>query len=155
MSGDRDVGRPAQVAVGRAGNRRVSVPRGDQDRPSRRAQGLQHETRRLAGDMVLLKKIAATGNQIRLGRFGSLDDPLKRRPEVLPASLCADAIEALARERSIEMQVSEMEQAKGHKSPVTTRIVPAATASASAKAAPIIKVGLSLFRISRRRDYTA
>ena len=78
--------------------------------------------------MVLLKKIAAAGNQIRLGLLGSLDDPLKRRPEVLPASLCADAIEALARERSIEMQVSEMEQAKGHKSPVTTRIVPGATA---------------------------
>ena len=78
--------------------------------------------------MVLLKKIAAAGNQIRLGLLGSLDDPLKRRPEVLAASLCAGAIEALARERSIEMQVSEMEQAKGHKSPVTTRIVPGAIA---------------------------
>src|SRR5207244_9715298 len=37
---------------------------------------------------------------------------------------------------------------KGHKSPVTTRILPGAMAYASAKAAPIIKVGLNLFRIS-------
>ena len=78
--------------------------------------------------MVLLKKITGASNQICLGRPGSLDDALQRRAKVLAASLGADAMEALAREGSIEMQVSEMEQAKGHKSPVTTRIVPGATA---------------------------
>ena len=78
--------------------------------------------------MILLKKVAGAGNQVRLGLVGSFDDPLKRGPQVLAASLCTGAVEALAREGSIEMQVSEMEQAKGHKSPVTTRIVPGATA---------------------------
>jgi len=78
--------------------------------------------------MVLLKQVAGAGNQVRLGLSGSFDDPLERQPQVLAASLCADAVEALAREGTIEMQVSEMEQAKGHKSPVTTRIVPGAMA---------------------------
>jgi hypothetical protein len=53
------------------------------------------------------------------------------------------------------MQVGEMKKAKGHKSPVTTRIVPGAMAYASAKSAPIIERGLNLFRISRHRDSSA
>ncbi len=104
------------------------MPRGDQDRPSGRAQRLQYEAGRFAGDMVLLKKVAGAGNQIRLSLSGSFDNPLERDPQILAASLCANAVEALAREGSIEVQVSEMEQAKGHKSPVTTRIVPGAIA---------------------------
>jgi len=40
----------------------------------------------------------------------------------------ADAEQALTGEGSVEMQVGEMEQAKGHKSPVTTRIRPGAMA---------------------------
>jgi len=78
--------------------------------------------------MVLLKQVAGAGNQIRLSLSGSFDNPLERDPQILAASLCANAVEALAREGSIEVQVSEMEQAKGHKSPVTTRIVPGAIA---------------------------
>jgi len=78
--------------------------------------------------MVVLKKIAGAGNQVCLGLVGSLDDPLKPGAQVLAASLRTNAVKAFAREGSIEMQVSEMEQAKGHKSPVTTRIVPGAMA---------------------------
>jgi hypothetical protein len=105
--------------------------------------------------MVLLEEITATGDHVGLRLPSPLDDPLEGGPKVLAASLPPDAVEALAREGSIEMQVSEMEQAKGHKSPVTTRIVPGAMAYASAKAAPIIKVALNLFRISRQRDNSA
>jgi len=78
--------------------------------------------------MILLKKVAGAGDHMRLRLVGSFDDPLQRGTQVLAAPLCANAVQALARERSIEMQVSEMEQAKGHKSPVTTRIVPGAMA---------------------------
>ncbi len=78
--------------------------------------------------MILLEKVACAGDQMRLRLVGSFDDPLQRGAEVLAASLRANAVKALAREGSIEMQVSEMEQAKGHKSPVTTRIVPGAMA---------------------------
>jgi len=67
----------------------------------------------------------------------AFDDPLEGGSKILAASLCPDAIEAFTREGSIEMQVSEMEQAKGHKSPVTTRIVPGAMAYMSAKACPL------------------
>jgi len=102
--------------------------------------------------VIVFEEIATAGDQVGLGLPSAFDDPLEGGAKVLAASLGADAIEALTREGSIEMQVSEMEQAKGHKSPVTTRIVPVAMAWASAKAAPIIKVGLSLFRISRCRD---
>jgi hypothetical protein len=105
--------------------------------------------------VVVFEEIATTGDHVGLGLPGAFDDSLEGGPKILAASLPPDAIEALTREGSIEMQVSEMEQAKGHKSPVTTRIVPGAMAYASAKAAPIIKVGLNLFRISRQRDNSA
>jgi hypothetical protein len=94
--------------------------------------------------VVVLEQVAAAADQVHLGVARALDDPLQRGAEIFTASLGADAVEAFAREGSVEMQVSEMEQAKGHKSPVTTRIVPVAMASASAKAAPIIKVGSNL-----------
>ena len=98
--------------------------------------------------MVLFEEVAAAGDQVGLGLAGAFDDPLQRGPKILAASLRPDTEEALVGEGSVEMQVSEMEQAKGHKSPVTTRILPGAMEYASAKAAPIIKVGLNLFRIS-------
>ena len=78
--------------------------------------------------MIVLEKIATAGDHVSLGRSGPFDDPWEGGPKILAASLRPDAIEALAREGSVEMQVSEMEQAKGHKSPVTTRIVPGAMA---------------------------
>jgi hypothetical protein len=87
--------------------------------------------------VIVFEKIATAGDQVGLGRLCPFDDPLEGGTKILTASLCADAIEALTREGSIEMQVSEMEQAKGHKSPVTTRIVPGAMAYASAKACPL------------------
>jgi phage tail tape-measure protein len=90
--------------------------------------------------MVVLEEVTTARDQLRLGFVGALHNPLQRAAEIFAAPLSAHAVEALAREGSVEMQVSEMEQAKGHKSPVTTRIVPVAMASASAKAAPIIEV---------------
>jgi hypothetical protein len=78
--------------------------------------------------VVVFEKIATAGDHVGLGRSGPFDDPLEGGPKILTASLCSDAIKALTREGSVEMQVSEMEQAKGHKSPVTTRIVPGAMA---------------------------
>jgi hypothetical protein len=42
--------------------------------------------------------------------------------------LCPDAEEALTRERSVQVQVGKMEQAKGHKSPVNTKLLPGAMA---------------------------
>ncbi len=87
--------------------------------------------------MVMFEKVAATGDQVGVGVASPSDDPLECGPKILAASLRTDAIEALTGEGSVEMQVSEMEQAKGHKSPVTTRIVPGAMAYASVKAAPL------------------
>jgi hypothetical protein len=87
--------------------------------------------------MIVFKEIAAAGDHVGLGFSSPLDDPLEGGPKVLAASLRPDAVQALTREGSVEMQVSEMEQAKGHKSPVTTRIVPGAMAYMSAKACPL------------------
>jgi len=121
---------------------------GDQDGQPRLAKRLHDEVGGFAGYMVLFEEVAAAGEHVGLAFAGTLDDSLQRGPKILAAALRPDAKEALTRERSVEMQVSEMEQAKGHKSPVTTRILPGAMAYASGKAAPIIKVGLSLFSIS-------
>src|SRR5438270_4624052 len=101
---------------------------GEQHRHARSAKRVHHASGCVAGHVVVLTKVATAGDQLRLGLAGALDDPLQRVPEVFAASLGAHAVQALAREGSVEMQVSEMEQAKGHKSPVTTRIVPVAMA---------------------------
>jgi hypothetical protein len=100
----------------------------DQHRHPGIAQRLDHEARGVARDVIVFEEIATAGDQVGLGLTSAVDNPLEGGPKVLAASLCADAVEALTREGSIEMQVSEMEQAKGHKSPVTTRIVPGAMA---------------------------
>ena len=99
---------------------------GDQHRQPGVAKGLKDEACRFAGHVIVLEEIAAARDQVDLGRPSALDDPLQGGPKILAASLRPDTVEALAREGSIQMQVSEMEQAKGHKSPVTTRIVPGA-----------------------------
>jgi hypothetical protein len=109
----------------------------DEHRQPGIAQGLHDEACGFAGHVIVFEKIATAGDQVGLGRSGPFDDPLEGGPKILAASLRPDAIEALTREGSVEMQVSEMEQAKGHKSPVTTRIVPGAMAYASAKACPL------------------
>ena len=101
---------------------------GDQDREPRVAQGLDDEACGVAGNVIVFEEIATAGDQVGLRLPSAFDDPLEGGAKILAASLRADAIEALTREGSIEMQVSEMEQAKGHKSPVTTRIVPGAMA---------------------------
>ena len=100
----------------------------DQHRYAGGAQRLHDEAGRLAGDVVMLEEVATAGDQVHLSFAGTVDDPLQRGPEIFAAPLGTDSVEALAREGSVEMQVSEMEQAKGHKSPVTTRIVPVAMA---------------------------
>jgi hypothetical protein len=76
----------------------------------------------------MFEEVAAARDQIDLLLARTLDDPLEGGPKILAASLCSDTIEALTREGSVEMQVSEMEKAKGHKSPVTTRILVGAMA---------------------------
>src|SRR5438132_851072 len=128
VSGDRDVLRPAQVAVRRARHGRIGMAGGDQHRNAGGAQRLHDEAGRLARDVVVLEEVATAGDQVHLVFAGTVDDPLQRGPEIFAAPLGTDSVEALAREGSVEMQVSEMEQAKGHKSPVTTRIVPVAMA---------------------------
>jgi hypothetical protein len=127
----------------------------DQHREAGITEGLRQEAGRVAGDVILLEEITGAGDQIDLRLAGALHDPLEGGSQVTATALRANAVEALAREGPVEMQVSEMEQAKGHKSPVTTRIVPGAMAYASAKSAPIIERGLNLFRISRRGDNSA
>jgi hypothetical protein len=99
-----------------------------QDRQAGSTQGLHDEAGRFAGHVIVLEEIATAGDQVGLGLSGPFDDPLEGRAKILTASLRPDAVEALTREGPVEMQVSEMEQAKGHKSPVTTRIVPGAMA---------------------------
>jgi hypothetical protein len=104
------------------------MPRGDQHWQAGAAQGFRQEARRLARYVILLEEIAAAGDQVDLRLPGTFDNPLQGGPKVAATALRANAVEALAREGPVEMQVSEMEQAKGHKSPVTTRIVPGAMA---------------------------
>jgi hypothetical protein len=98
---------------------------------------LRNEAGGVAGDVVLFEEIAGAGDQIDLRLACALHDPLEGGSQVAATALRANAIEALARKGPVEMQVSEMKQAKGHKSPVTTRIVPGAMAYASAKSAPL------------------
>jgi hypothetical protein len=76
----------------------------------------------------MLEQVAGTRDQIHLLVTGSLDDPLKGVPQILTASSSPRAEQALAGERPVQMYIGEMEQAKGHKSPVTTRILPGAMA---------------------------
>jgi hypothetical protein len=113
------------------------VTGGNQHGQAGAAQGLRKEAGRLAGDVILLEEIAGAGDKGDLCLVGALDDPLEGGAQVAATALRANAIEALARKGPVEVQVSEMEQAKGHKSPVTTRIVPGAMAYASAKSAPL------------------
>src|SRR5438105_3027192 len=101
---------------------------GDQHREPGLAQGLHHEACRFAGHVVMFEEVAAAGDQIDLGLAGPFDDALEGAPKILAASVRTSTVEALTGEGSVEMQVSEMEQAKGHKSPVITRILPGAMA---------------------------
>jgi len=71
--------------------------------------------------VLLLEKVAAAGDQIDLRLLGSFDDSFQGASQLLAVLLSAPAMEAFARQRSVEVQVGEMEQAKGHKSPVTTQ----------------------------------
>ena len=77
---DRHVLRPAQVAVGRAGDRRVPVAGRDQDRPPGIGQGLDHESRRLARDVVVFKKVATAGDQVAVLLARSVDYAAQRCP---------------------------------------------------------------------------
>jgi len=78
--------------------------------------------------VVVFEEVAGARDQIDGIIPGSLDDPVQRATEIVAASLCPNAVEALARERSVQMEVGKMEQAKGHKSPVTTQLLPGAMA---------------------------
>src|SRR5260370_4730905 len=110
---------------------------GDQDRQPGIAQGLHDEACGVAGHVIVFKEIAAAGDHVGLGFSSPLDDPLEGGPKVLAASLRPDAVQALTREGSVEMQVSEMEQPKGHKSPATTPIVPHPTPYITPKPLPL------------------
>jgi hypothetical protein len=78
------------------------------------AHHLHKVVRRVAGHVILFEEIAATGDDVSLHLAGALDDALQCRPKILPQPVCADPVETLGSEGSVEMQVSEMEQAKGH-----------------------------------------
>src|SRR5260370_12458648 len=109
---------------------------GDQDRQPGIAQGLHDEACGVAGHVIVFKEIAAAGDHVGLGFSSPLDDPLEGGPKVLAASLLPDAVQALTREGSVEMQVSEMEQAKGHKSPATPPMLPRPNPQISSQPVP-------------------
>ena len=115
---DRDVIGPPEIPVGRAGHSRIRVAGGDQHRQPGVAKGLCKESGRVAGHVILLEEIAGAGDQVNLRLACALDDPLQGGAQVAATALRANAVEALAREGPVQMQVSEMKQAKGHKSPV-------------------------------------
>src|SRR5260370_21364840 len=96
---------------------------GDQDRQPGIAQGLHDEAGRVAGHVIVFKEIAAAGDHVGLGFSIPLDDPLEGGPKVLAASVRPDAVQALTREGSVELQDSEMEQANGHRSRGSTRML--------------------------------
>jgi hypothetical protein len=48
---------------------------------------------------------------------GPFEDSLQRGPKVFASPLCRDPEESLRSKGSVEMQVGEMEQAKGQRSP--------------------------------------
>lgn len=83
--------------------------------------------------MVLLEEVAAARDQVGLGVAGALDDPDQGRPKIITPLLRTDAEKALTREGPVEVQVSEVKQAKGHITPMSTRILPGAMALAGAK----------------------
>src|SRR2546421_1644890 len=137
MGGARHVGWPAKVTIWRARQRRVSVAGRDKNWNAGRPQCLEDEGCGFARHVVLLEQIAAAGDQLYLFVLGALDDPSERLTQVLSMPLGTHAIEVFAGKRPVEMQVSEMEQAKGHKSPVTTQNQPGASAMPSAKQRPL------------------
>jgi hypothetical protein len=59
--------------------------------------------------VVLFEEIPGAGNQIDLRLVRALHDPLEGGSQVAATALRANAVEALAREGPVEMQVSEME----------------------------------------------
>jgi hypothetical protein len=90
------------------------VPWRDQHRDSGRSKGLLREIRRVTGDVILFKQITTTGDQVHPRLLGALNDALQSIPQILSVLLRPSTIEALAGKGPVEMQVSEMEQAKGH-----------------------------------------
>jgi hypothetical protein len=90
------------------------VARCDQDRHSSRSKRLQGEVCGFAGDVILFEQVATTGDQVDLGLLRAFDDSLQRVPQILSVLLCPSTVEALAGQGPVEVQVSEMEQAKGH-----------------------------------------
>lgn len=67
--------------------------------------------------MIVLEEIAGAGNQIHLLVVGPFEDSLQRGSKVFASPLCRDPEQALRSKGSVEMQVGEMEQAKGQRSP--------------------------------------
>src|SRR6202007_2538993 len=104
----------------------VRVTGGDENRAPGCAQGLDREVGGFARDLVVLEEVASAGDHVDLGLQRSFDDPLQRVTKRFAVLLPARAMEAFAGKGSVEMQVSEMEQAKGHKSPVRTQNLPGA-----------------------------
>jgi ATP-dependent Lon protease len=80
----------------------------DQHRLPGATQGLREEGGRVTGDVILLEEVAAAGDQVDLCLTGALDDALESRSQVAATALRANAVEALAREGPVQMQVGEM-----------------------------------------------
>jgi hypothetical protein len=59
--------------------------------------------------MIVLEEIPTAGDQLDLRLPRTLDDPLQRGSQVVPALVGACAEKALAGEGSVEVQVSEMQ----------------------------------------------
>jgi len=109
----------------------------DQNWNAGRPQCLHDNGCGFARHLVVLEQIAARGDQLYLFMLGPLDDASERLTKALSMLLGTHAIEVFAGKGPVEMQVSEMEQAKGHKSPVTTQNLPGASAMTSAKQRPL------------------
>jgi len=134
---NRDVCRPAKVSIRGAGQRWVGMARRDQHREARTAQGLEDKGCCFAGDVIVFEEVTGAGDEVDLCLLGSFHDSPEGAAKRLSMLLSAGAIEAFTRKRSIEMQVGEMEQAKGHKSPVSTQNQLGATSPTSAKQEPL------------------
>ena len=85
------------------------MARRHEHRPSGFAERLGDEVPGVAGDVVVLEEVPATGDHVDGFVAGSRNDPVQRATEIVAASLRPDAEEALARKRSVQMEVGKME----------------------------------------------
>src|SRR5919201_1353290 len=121
---DRDVLGPDSPAIDRARVGRVAVSGDEEDRPACFAQQFRYKVRRFTSDGLLVEEVATAGDEVATGCGGALDDPGQRLAQVLTAAERSRTGEAFASERSVQVEVSEVQEAKGQRSLVELRVCP-------------------------------